>query len=182
MGKVRKSTTSTKPSAAKGKKTTSVKHKVLMAIASQRILGKDEVEKQQILRLACITNKHTFDTNCASMKKKGWIEQVGNCLKLTEKGMEEVGDNAVAIPQTNDDMQAKLKEQIKQKKAYLIFDLLADGKAYTRAEIADKLGWKQNKTFATYMSNLSKLVDKVDGKKVQLKDDAFPFGRPCDKE
>ena len=92
--------------------------------------------------------------------------------------MEEVEENdLLPVPQTNEDIQAKLKEQIKQKRAHLIFDLLADGRAYTRAEIADKLGWEENKTFSTYISYLSKMVDKVDGK-VQLSDDAFPFGHP----
>ena len=182
-----KTTNSSTTSAKASKKEKSVKHRVLMAIASQRVLGKLEVEKKQIIALASITNTHTFDTNCASMKKKGLIEQVGSCLKLTDKGMDEIGGEDAIIgelPQTNDDIQTKLKEQIKHKRAHLIFDLLTDGKAYTRAEIAEKLGWEQNKTFQTYMSYLSKVVDKVGegGKKIQLKDEAFPFGRPCGDE
>jgi len=174
-----------KPSAAKaksgGKKEPSVKYRVLIALASQRAMGIEEVEKEKIFRLACVTNKHTFDTNCASMKKKELIEcGEGGTLKLTQKGIAEVGEDAIAVPQTNDDMQAKLKEQIKVKKAHAIFDLLTDGKAYARSEIAEQLEMEENKTFKTYMSYLSKLVDKVDGK-VRLKDIAFPVGRPCDK-
>ena len=174
--------TAKKTTAVKGKKEASVKHRVLVALASQRALGKQQVEKKQIVRLAGIINTHTFDTNCASMKKQGLITQVGTCLELTDKGMDKVGDDvSLAVPQTNEDIQSKLKAQIQQKRAHLIFDVLTDGRAYTRAEIAEKLGWEQNKTFQTYMSYLSKLVDKVDGK-VQLKDEAFPFGRPCDSE
>jgi len=117
------------------------------------------------------------------MKKKELIEcGEGGTLKLTQKRIAEVGEDAIAVPQTNNDMQAKLKEQNKVKKAHAVFDLLTDGKAYARSEIAEQqLEMEENKTFKTYMCYLSKVVDKVDGK-VRLKDIAFPIGRPaCDK-
>ena len=186
MAKKANGSTKAKAGKASKKKEASVKHRVLSAIASQRAFGKDQVEKKDIIRLACITNEHTFDTNCSSMKKKGLIEQIGSCLKLTEKGVEAIGGEdaiAAATHESNEDAQDILKEQVKGgTKARAIFDLLTNGNAYTRAEIAEKLGYDQNKTFQTYMSYLSKLVDKVDGNnKVRLKDIAFPCGRPCDK-
>lgn len=186
----KKSTTSTKTVATKAKSATrsksgepSAKTRILLAIASELALGKDEADKQRVFSLTGMTNKHTFDTNCSSMKKKGLIqdgEQSGSkALKLTKKGLEEVGPEAVARPKNNDAAQEKLKAQIKNKKAHEIFDILVDGRAYSRDELAKKLGVEKNKTFSTYVSYLSKVVDK-EGNKLKLKDVAFPCGRSCD--
>ena len=61
------------------------------------------------------------------MKKKGLIEdgeQSGSkTLKLTKKGLEEVGPEAVARPKNNDAAQEKLKAQVENKKSHEIFDI-----------------------------------------------------------
>lgn len=98
---------------------------------------------------------------------------------LTEKGLETVGPDAVAKPQSNDAMQEKMKESIKGAKPKEIFGLLRDGKAYSRPQLAEMMGLENNKRFGTYISALSKVVERVD-KKIRLIDMAFPLGRPCD--
>ena len=159
----------------------SAKTRILLAIAAELALGKDEADKHRVFIITGMSNKHTFDTNCSSMKKKGLIEDgVGSkSLKLTKLGLDEVGPEASAPPKNNDAAQERLKAQVKVKKSRPIFDVLADGRAYSRDELALKLGVESNKTFSTYVSYLSKVVDR-DGKKIKLKDVAFPCGRPCD--
>lgn len=188
----KKSTSTTKSVPAKGKSTTatkqggkkSMKSRILIAIASQHALGKEYVDKQTVLNLSTVTNKHTFDTTCAAMKKQGLIEYDNKGMKLTEKGLEEVGPDAAAPPQNNDAAQEMLKDTLKgrPKKTFEMFDVLTDGRAYSRADIAEKVNMDENaKTFKTYISYLSKIVEK-EGDKIKLKDTAFPWGRPCDKK
>jgi len=112
------------------------------------------------------------------MKKKGLITYDSTTVRLTEAGLEEVGPEAAAVPTNNDTMQDKLKESIKVKKAREIFDILADGNAYSRSELAEKMGLEDNKSFGTYVSALSKVVERENGK-IRLKNIAFPCGRPC---
>ncbi|KAL3932740.1 MAG: hypothetical protein SGARI_003881 [Bacillariaceae sp.] len=194
MGKA--SSDSKKPSAVSAKKTAAkagdsgfnklpMKTRVLTVLASQRAMGKDVVEKKMVATMCSVTNHHTFDTALSGMKKKGLIESEGGTLKLTEAGLEEIGPDVAAPPADNTAAQDMLKGSMKQSsgKTRAMFDVLTDGRAYSRAEIADMVAMDEGaKTFKTYISYLSKLVDKVEGGKIRLKDEAFPFGRPCDKE
>lgn len=59
----------------------------------------------------------------------------------------------------------------------IFFDILTDGCAYSRAELAEKMELENNKSFGTYVSALSKVVERENGK-IRLKDIAFPCGRP----
>ena len=115
------------------------------------------------------------------MKNKGLVSYDTHTITLTDQGREQVGPEALEVPQNNDAMQKKLKEDIKSKRSREIFDLLIDGKAYSRGELADMLKMENNKSFGTYVSSLSKLTERIDGGKIRLKDIAFPVGRPCDK-
>jgi hypothetical protein len=143
------------------------------------------VDKAWIATLCTVTNHHTFGTTCSSLKKEGLIEaKADNSFCLTDKGVERIGGvDAVMPPESNDAAQELLKGTLKVSKSREMFDLLTDGGSYTRADIADRVGMDVNdKTFRTYVSYLSKLVEKVDGAKVRLKENAFPCGRPCDQK
>lgn len=159
----------------------SMKDRILHAIACQHALGKESVDKTLVINLCTVTNRHTFDTTCAAMKKTQLIEYVDSGqMKLTQQGLELAGD-AAKPPENNDAAQEMLKEKLAVSKSKEMFDVLADGRAYSRAEIASAVGMDVNaKTFKTYISYLSKLVEKVDGGKIRLMDIAFPCGRPCD--
>ena len=164
-------------------KTTSSK-RIIEAIASQMIVGVERPSKKVIAGLAAITSKGSFNTTLLNMKKKGGlVEYDKDTVWLTEKGKKMLPSDALRMPQNNDGVQAKLKEQVKGKVPGLIFDILTDGNAYSREDIASKLGVLNNASLGTYISSLSKVSERVDGKKkIQLKDIAFPCGRPCEKE
>jgi len=164
-----------------------MKAKILSALASQQSLGKATVPKSMVVKLCAVTNHHTFDTTCSALKKKGLIEYQGESgsveMNLTDAGLEEVGPDAPAPVTTNEAAQETLRDTLSTGKTKQMFDFLAkEGRAYTRAEIAAHVGMDESaKTFKTYISYLSKIVEKVEGGKTRLNDDAFPFGRPCDK-
>ena len=106
----------------------------------------------------------------------------GSSFEITETGMEALGPDAPKAPENNDEAQNMLKETLSVGKSKKMFDILTDGAAYTRAEIAEKVGMDPSKkTFQTYISYLSKIVEKVDRGKIRLIETAFPCGRPCDK-
>jgi len=151
--------------------------RIMKAIASQRAFGIEDADRPTIQGLAAMPNKKSFDTTLLNMKKKGQVTYDSTTVKLTEAGWEEVGPEAASIPSTNEAMQDKLKELIKVKKARDIFDILTDGRAYTRVELAEKMQLEDNKSFGTYVSALSKVVERESGK-IQLKNIAFPCGRP----
>ena len=178
-------TTST--SSSKGGKKVSMKAKILSALASQQSLGKATVPKSMIVKLCAVTNHHTFDTTCSALKSKGLIQYEGGKgsveMNLTDAGYAEVGPDAPAPVATNEAAQETLRNALSTGKTKQMFDFLAkEGRAYSRTEIARHVGMDENaKTFKTYISYLSKIVEKVDGGKVRLNEDAFPFGRPCDE-
>ena len=158
--------------------------RILNAIASRRALGEERADRKMVMAMALMTNKRSFDTTLLNMKNKGLVEYDTPTVWLTMKGLEEVGPEAAAPPQNNEAMQAKLKEtMIKVKSSYDVFDQMVDGRWYSRAELADKMGVENNRSFGTYVSGLSKVVDRDNGtRKIRLKDMAFPCGRPCDSE
>jgi hypothetical protein len=179
---------SSKPAAAKKKgasaKKPSMKGRILQALASQHSLGKETVEKELIMSLCAVTNKHTFETTCSSMKKDNLVDYSGSTLgmKLTDLGREKVGPDAVAPPVDNAAAQETLRENLKSSKSKQMFDILTDGAAHSRAELAEKVGMDAGaKTFKTYISYLSKIVEKVEDGKVRLINAAFPCGRPCNE-
>ncbi|CAB9518891.1 expressed unknown protein [Seminavis robusta] len=188
MAKASKSSTKTTPS--KGKPTQAKKakggptniEKILQAVASLHALGQAKPCKKQAQAMAGIPDKKTFDTYCGTMKnKKGLIVYDKETIELTEKGREEVGPAALEVAATNDAMHDKIKEQLKNKRSREIFEILADGRAWSKDELADKMGIENNKSFGTYLSALSKYTEKTKDGKYALKDEVFPFGRPCDE-
>lgn len=151
--------------------------RILQAIASLRVFG-EQADRKTVQGIVAMTSAGSFATTLLNMKKKGLVDYDSTTVWLTEAGLAEVGD--AVIPVSNDGIQEKLKETIKVKKSHEIFDLLTDGNAYTKQELADKMSMENNSSFGTYMSALSKVSEKIDGK-TRLKDIAFPCGRPCEK-
>jgi hypothetical protein len=187
MGK-KTSSVSKKPSTAvstgKSKKQ-SMKDRILANLASQHALGKKWVDKQALASLCTATNLHTFDTTCSLLKKGELVDTDGSKFQLTEDGLEKVGPDAAKPPVDNTEAQDMLKENLQGgNKTKNMFDLLTDGRYHSRTEIAKHVQMDPDaKTFKTYISYLSKLVEKTDdGKKCRLKDNAFPCGRPCNKK
>ena len=154
--------------------------RILKAIAGRAAFKEEKPDRKMIMGLAAMANEKSFGTTILNMKNKGLVEYDRTTIWLTDKGKEEVGEDALTVPQTNDAMQATLREQVTGQKPRLIFDILLDGRAYGRAELAEMLKLEDNKSFGTYVSALSKVSERVEGKKIRLKDIAFPCGRPSE--
>ena len=186
MGVTKKKSGGNKAAPAKGKSTggkLTNKDKILQAIASQHAMGKEKPDKKMVQGLAGIPDKKIFDTVCGTMKSKDkWISYDKDTIELTEKGRDQVGEEALQVPTNNDALHDKIKEQLKSKRSREIFDILADGRAYSKEEIAKRMGVELNKSFGTYLSGLSNHTERVEGGKYRLKDDVFLVGRPCDNE
>ena len=156
--------------------------RILAAIASRQAIGDVKPERKLIMGLAAITSTGSFGTTLLNMKKKqGWVEYDSKTVWLTEKGTEHVGPSALQVPQTNDAMQARIRQDmIKVAKSREIFDLMLDGAAYSNEELAEKMNLPLNKSFGTYTSGLSQVKEKVGKNKIRLIDLCFPAGRPCE--
>ena len=167
-----------RPSSINGK---SSADRIMDAIASRHSLGDTKPDRQIIMGLAAITSKGSYGTTLLNMKKKlGWVEYDKTSVWFTPAGQEHVGPDAIQVPQNNDAMQAKIRQDmIKVAKSREIFDLMLDGAAYSKEELAEMMNLPVNKSFGTYTSGLSKVSEKV-GKKMRLIDLCFPTGRPCD--
>jgi len=152
--------------------------KIVLAIAERRWIEGDEVDRKTVQIAAGISSDGSFMTTLLNMKNEGLVEYSATAVWLTKKGIEQAGDAAI-VPQTNAEAQEKLKKMIKQKRSREMFDLMTDGQAYSRAELASGIGMEQTKSFGTYVSALSKHTTKDEGGKMSLIDAAFPEGRPC---
>ena len=190
MGK--KSNSPTKSSTAKKAKSTLSKGKsggrgagtasdrILNAIAGRTALKEERPCRRVVMGLAAMANEKSFSTTILNMRNKGLVQYDRTSIWLTDKGKEHVGEDALAVPQSNDAMQERLREeQVKGKVPRMIFDILLDGKAYYRSDLAKLLNKEDNKSFGTYVSALSKVTERVD-KRIRLKDVAFPCGRPSE--
>lgn len=157
----------------------SSKDRILQALASQAALNKEKPDRRLIMGMAVMLNVRSFNTTLLDMKKKtGFIDYDRTSVWLTEKGRAHVGEDALAVPASNDAMQAKIRsEMIKGGKPRQIYDIMLDGEWYTRAELAEKMDVENNRSFGTYISALSKVV-KRNGKQIRLTDLSFPCGRP----
>ena len=170
-----------KKKASTGKKGgTSNKQRILDAIASQYATGKDKADKKLVLGLTGM-DKKVFDTVCGTMKKnEKWVIYNKDTIELTKEGKQQVDPEKLKKATTNDDLHERNKEQLKHKKSREIYDIMTDGRWYSKKELAEAIGVEANKSFGTYHSGISKFTDKKDGKS-RLNDDCFLCGpRPCD--
>ena len=171
----------TKRSTARSKSTSGATSldRIVQAIGTRVTVGDDRPTRKMIMGMALMTNARSFSTTILNIKKKnGFVDYDRTCVWLTEKGKEYLGADALAVPQSNEFMQAKIREDmIKGSKPRQIFDTMLDGTWWTKEELAEAMDHPNNKSFRTYISALSKVVER-DGVNVRLLDMAFPFGRP----
>ena len=175
-------TTISKKGKKHGSSSTSAADRIVNAIASRRAFGETKANRKLIMGLATIINKKCFDTTILNMKKKkNWIDYDKETVWLTKEGEEHVSPDALVVPKNNDDMQEKIRmDMIKGgKRSREIFNLMLDGRYYTKADLAEAMGMENNKSFGTYMSALSQITER-EGGKIRLVDFVFPCGRPCD--
>ena len=178
---VRAPTKSPKKKAAKKSNAsgTTSKDRILQALASQASCGNNKPERKVIMAMAVILNVRSFGTTLLDIKKKtGFIDYDKTSVWLTAEGKEHIGEAALAVPATNDAMQDKIRsEMIKGSMPRNIYDIMLDGEWHTRAELAENMGVDNNRSFGTYVSALSKVVERQ-GKSIRLSELCFPCGRP----
>ena len=157
--------------------------RIVQAIASRHAFRDMKPSRKIIMGMALMTNKNSFNTTILNIKKKkGHVDYDKDSIWLTQEGIDYIGVDALAVPQDNKAMHEKIRtEMVKGIKPRKIFDLLLDGCWYSRAELATAMGVPNNASFGTYVSSLSKVVERQNGK-IRLSDIAFPFGRPSDSE
>ena len=174
----------TKKGKKNGGSSTSAADRIVSAVASRRAFGETKANRKLIMGLATILNKKSFDTTILIMKKKkNWIDYDKETVWLTKEGEEHVSPDALVVPKNNDDMQEKIRMDMLKggKRPCEIFNLMLDGRYYTKADLAEAMGMENNKSFGTYMSTLSQVSER-DGGKIRLVDFVFPCGRPCDSK
>ena len=174
----------TKKGKKNGGSSTSAADRIVSAVASRRAFGETKANRKLIMGLATILNKKSFDTTILNMKKKkNWIDYDKETVWLTKEGEEHVSPDALVVPKNNDDMQEKIRTDMLKgvKRPCEIFNLMLDGRYYTKADLAEAMGMENNKSFGTYMSTLSQVSER-EGGKIRLVDFVFPCGRPCDSK
>jgi hypothetical protein len=178
-----------KSPAKKIKKKTSVRSditsidRIVQAIASRVPYGDTKPTRKMIMGMALVTNKRSFNTTILNIKKKHrWVDYDTDSVWLTQEGKDHVGPDIMSVPANNDAMQDKIRmEVIKGIKPRQIYDFMLDGGWYSRAELAVEMNLPDNKSFGTYISSLSKVVERQNGR-IRLSDMVFPCGRPSDND
>lgn len=155
-------------------------------------MGMKVVERQILVGLTGYP-KNSLATLLLTLRKKGHVEYDSKTVRITEDGIREAGGLdgvASAVPKTSDAMHERIKENfVKGKKCANIYDVLSDGVARTKAQLAADVGVTNLASMGTYLSSMKAVgvVEYVDGggeggkkkgKLVQLSKMCFPLGRP----
>lgn len=119
--------------------------------------------------------------------KKGFLVVIDKeTICLTDKGLENADMDAPAM--TNEESWTTSKEKLKMKKGKMVFDLLTDGKTYTRKEIGEAIGSDHtNRSFNNILGPLKTLgyieyLEKDGEKACRMLEDMFPFGAPVPQD
>ena len=171
---------------APSKPSTTISQKILNATASLSKGTTKHVSRKKVAQLCGFPKDESRSYKNALTildKKKGYIVRVDKeTLYITEKGLPEADMEAPAG--NNEEALEKAKEKIKMGKGKKVFELLSDGKTYTRAEIGEAIGSDHTaRSFANILGPLKTLgyieYTEKDGEKAcRMLDDMFPFGRP----
>jgi hypothetical protein len=148
--------------------------------------------KRTLLSLVTGYPIKSLNTLMGKLKKNNFlVYPSGQTVRITPEGLDRVPSSVTTTASsgkfTNKEMQKRLKSSLKLKlQPTRIFDLLVDGKAHSKKELAMSLGLDGSKfaSFKTYLSSLGGmgLVSYPSPDTVQLADLAFPFGRPSSEE
>ena len=137
--------------------------------------------RDQVAIVAGYPNSLTpgFKKMLSNLKKEGFITYDTSTIRLTNKGRQEVGDVNNRVT-TNKAFHDCIREMLAVPKYRQAFEFLIDGKARSKLELAAELGYPNADTpgFKKMLSQIRKHA-YVGGDRdfVQIKDEAFPFGR-----
>lgn len=88
--------------------------RIISALASRRVFNKEQrCEKKIIMGLAGILDKKVFSTTLLNTRKKnGAVDYKGEHVWLTSIGEANIDQDTLNVPQTNDAMQAKIRNEL----------------------------------------------------------------------
>ncbi|CAB9498713.1 expressed unknown protein [Seminavis robusta] len=118
-------------------------------------------------------------------RKANRIQVSKGIVRLTEAGIEAGPD--VDPPRDNREIQARIKELVKQKKGVpsdkldIVFDILLDGQMHSKAELLEAAHYKHPSStgFLKIMSAMKELgLTEGDSKSVKFTKIVFPFADP----
>ena len=178
----RKSTTATA-----GKAKGSVKERILGALGSLHAIGIAEAPRIQLALWSGYSNVNSagFAKALSQTKKDGLIQYPsGKTVSLTDEGRQTDAAKSTVPPKDNAAVHAQIKSLLKPIQIRM-FDLLANGAAQTREDLAAGMGYTNlnSSGYAKSLYGMSSLglihypTDATDKKKklVQLSSICFPF-------
>lgn len=175
-------------SRTRSKKARNVHEKICDALMELRALHVTEPPRIQVALFAGYSNTKStgFVKACSQLKKKGFLEYPGSkTMRLSNLGAQKLPP--VDPPRDNAAVQARLRVMLQGKgkgassKADQMFEILSDGKVYSRQDVATAMGYSNLKStgFVKALSILGGLGLAIypNTTSVQLTDIAFPYGR-----
>lgn len=157
--------------------------KILEALAAHHARKRGEaLERDLLLKRTGIAAK-TLSNKLPKLKEKGFVEYAGKTIQLTDAGVEHCGPMVASSGATNEEVQNRLKGELKNKELAFV-ELLLDGKAHGKDDIAKSLGLfdegknKKTKGFVNLVGAMRTkgLVVYPDKSTVQLdKETWFPY-------
>ena len=164
VGRKKKDKASEGCAAQRVKPVTGNKRKTLEAVFIIGMRGQHGVaSSKEVGRLVKTATAKSLDTTISAMVNADHLlkrceEQGKQVLVLTEEGKKELGEETMKILSTNQGVLAKLRGLLSKKPEKRVLDVLSDGKFYDKEEVAEVMNQPCNRSFATYVSALSKLV------------------------
>jgi len=165
----------------------SSKKKILACLATLRKRGIVNASRNHVAAM-CGVSKKTLANALSIYKSKGWVEYPDkDTVTITDKAMKEaaaeIDDAGGDFPTSNEAIHDEIKQKyLKKGKMCQVFDILADGRAHSKQDVAERIGAK-SKNMANILADMKKIgiVEYPDSKQVQLATEmCFPFGRPAD--
>ena len=184
----RKSSTSSRAKGSTGGRTKgSVKERILGALGQLHAIGISEAPRIQLALWSGYSNVNSagFAKALSQTKKDGLIQYPsGKTVSLTETGRQTEAAKSTIPPKDNAAVHTQIKSLLKPIQVRM-FDLLANGAAQTREELAAGMGYTNlnSSGYAKSLSGMSSIglihypKDITDKKKklVQLSSICFPF-------
>jgi len=166
-------------SAGGGKAMSGAPQKLLDVVAQLAATSrKDEVCRKQATHMTGIQGKSTIANAITKLKTFGFVVVTPDTITVTAKGKDAAQPiDPSTIPTNNKEYQELKKDQCKlTAKALELFDVLADGRAHPKADVAAAIGCKLNSTFANLCTKLKKNeIITFDKATIQLSPSMFPF-------
>lgn len=140
-------------------------------------LDPQPLTRQQLATLSGFAVKGgTFGTYFGNLKRQGLIEESADGINITVAGMDELGDEALTVPRTTEELVAMWSESLRAGERAMLEILVSIYPMSTsREKLGEQTGYAiSGGTFSTYLGKLRRngLIE-VDGSSVRASDTLF---------